>query len=692
LVTLLGSYKWFAGKAGILVGLQIADELFNLRIAIDTGGTFTDCVYLDAGQLHVLKVRSQPGNPAKAVLECLRKIGELSKLELCHGTTVGTNAMLERKGARVAFITTAGFEDTIAIGRQTRADLYNLSSPGPICLVPAELRFGTSERITAEGNVIRDPEDSELETLVERIMASGAESIAISTLFSFLCPQNELRVEAALRRLALPISTSHRILPEFREYERASTVVVNAYLIPVMQGYLLSLEHEIALEYDRSCVSVMQSSGGVISAGTAASEPVRTILSGPAGGVVGASKVAVTAGITRIIGLDMGGTSTDVFLFDATKRGTQLRSESQIAGVPVSVPMLDIHTIGAGGGSVAVFDRGGLLRVGPESAGSDPGPICFGKGEQPTVTDANLVLGRLDSTRFIDGTVELNVERTRGAFSELKGTLPTGDDFAAGILRVVESNMERAIRYVSVERGHDPREFVLLAFGGGGPVHACALARSLQIPKVLIPAVPGALSALGILLADATRDRSRTVMLSGEMLQNLGEHFEALEAEAREESSVEDAPIVERSVDLRYKGQGYELNVPYSPEIAEAFHLQHEHQFGFADRSRQLEIVNVRVRLRLPAEAFAFAETALEPGDGSQALCGRKQVYFDGTWLAAATYNRDLLNCGDTIHGPALIGEYTSTTVLPPGCLLEVDQRGNLLITVNEVDGQVRQR
>lgn len=672
------------------MGLRIVDGSFNLRIAIDTGGTFTDCVYLDAGQLFVIKVRSTPDNPAKAVLECLGKIGDLQQLELRHGTTVGTNAMLERKGARVAFVTTAGFEDTIAIGRQARPELYNLSSPGPACLVPAELRFGVSERVTAEGDIICSPEKRELEALAKRIMASDAESIAISTLFSFLRPRNELQVEATLRGLALPISTSHRILPEFREYERASTVVVNAYLIPVMQKYLLSLEHQIAAKYKRSRVHVMQSSGGIISAGTAAAEPVRTILSGPAGGVVGASRVAAAAGIARVIGLDMGGTSTDVFLFDADQQSAQLRSESHVSGVPVSVPMLDIHTIGAGGGSLAIFDRGGLLRVGPESAGSVPGPICFGKGKQATVTDANLLLGRLDGASFVGGAIELDIDRTRNAFCELKGSLPSIEEFASGILRVVESNMERAIRYVSVERGHDPREFVLMAFGGGGPVHACALARSLQIPKVLIPAVPGALSALGILLADATRERSRTVMLPGEMLLGLEEHFESLEAEAREEFSIEDALIVERSIDLRYKGQGYELNIPYSSKAAEAFHLRHGQQFGFADRNRQLELVNVRVRLRLPAEPFTFAEAALERGDGSQALCGVKQTYFDGAWLATATYNRDSLHPGDTIRGPALIGEYTSTTVLPPGCLLEVDGKGDLLITVNEISDQAK--
>jgi len=654
-----------------------------LRIAIDTGGTFTDCVYLDAGQLHVLKLRSNPADPAKAVLECIRKIGDLKSVELRHGTTVGTNAMLERKGARVAFVTTAGFEDTIAIGRQARPELYNLSGPGPVCLVPKEFRFGIDERVTSEGDVIRKPEEGDLAQLAERVASSGAESIAVSTLFSFLCSQNELRVEETLRELGLPVSVSHRILPEFREYERASTVVVNAYLIPVMREYLLSLERQIATEYGSSSVHVMQSSGGIISAGTAASEPVRTILSGPAGGVVGASIIAEAGGIDRIIGLDMGGTSTDVFLLDRSRGDLQLRAESYVAGVPVRVPMIDIHTVGAGGGSLARFDQGGLLRVGPESAGSDPGPICFGKGNEATVTDANLLLGRLDNERFLQGSAELHTERARQAFSTLRGTISTVEEFAAGILRVVESNMERAIRYVSVERGLDPREFVLVAFGGGGPVHACALARSLQIPKVLIPAVPGALSALGILLADATRELSRTVMLPGEMLDSLGERFDSLETEARCEFSVDDPLIVERSVDLRYKGQGYELNVPYTTEAAETFHLRHDQHFGFADRSRQLEIVNVRVRVRLTAEPFKFPEGSLRSGDGSQAFCRTSQIYFDGAWMAARTYSRDLLHPGDTIHGPALIGEYTSTTVLAPGCSLEVDCRGNLLITVN---------
>jgi N-methylhydantoinase A len=659
-----------------------------LRIAIDTGGTFTDCVYLDAGKLRVFKLRSTPSNPAIAVVEALRSIGQPRNLEVRHGTTVGTNAMLERKGARVAFVTTAGFEDTIAIGRQARPRLYDLFSPGPACLVPEALRFGINERVTAEADLLHEPDESELTELAERIAASDAESIAISTLFSFLHPHNELLIETALRKLGLPISTSHRILPEFREYERASTVVINAYLMPLMQSYLVSLEQQVASEFTGSTVHVMQSSGGIIPASTAAAEPVRTILSGPAGGVIAASKIATAAGFPRLIGLDMGGTSTDVFLIDTTHGPLQLRSESQISGLPVSVPMLDVHTVGAGGGSLARFDSGGLLRVGPESAGSDPGPICFGIGEKPTVTDANLLLGRLDDQRFLNGTVALNSERARDAFSQHKGLLSSVEEFAAGILRVAESNMERAIRFVSVERGHDPRDFALLAFGGGGPLHACALARSLRISKVIIPAIPGALSAMGILLADSTRELSRTVMLPGAILNELDPHFQTLQADIPAEFASEKSLILERSVDLRYKGQGYELNVPHSADAAEAFHALHQRHFGFSDRNRQIEIVNLRLRLRVPVEPFTFPAREPHKGDGSQALRGKKQIYFDGNWFDAQTYDRDLLQPGDSISGPALIGEYTSTTVLPPDCSLEVDGLGNLIIAIASRDNQ----
>jgi len=651
-----------------------------LRIAIDTGGTFTDCVTLEDGRLRVLKLRSTPSNPSAAVLEGVASLGRGRAVEVSHGTTVGTNAMLERKGARVAFVTTAGFEDTIAIGRQTRPRLYDLACPPPVCLVSANLRFGVPERVTAEGDVLRTPTDEELQALKERIASSGAEAIAISLLFAFLRPENELLVEAALLGLGLPISTSHRILPEFREYERASTLVVNAYLAPKMQGYLLDLEAQVGTSAAGGNVAVMQSSGGIVSARLAAAEPVRTVLSGPAGGVIGAYRLARQAGFERIIGFDMGGTSTDVFLADASLGGPRLTGESVVAGVPISVPMLDIHTAGAGGGSLARFDAGGLLRVGPESAGADPGPICFGRGEQPTVTDANLLLGRLDTTDFMGGSVALDLARTRERMDALKGPLASAEDFAAGILRVVETQMERAIRLISVERGHDPRRFTLVAFGGGGPLHACALARALRVPTVLVPAMPGALSAVGILLADAVRDYSRTVMLPGSELAHLDERFAELEERGRGESP--DA-LAERSIDLRYNGQGYELNVPYTPDAAEAFHALHAQRYGFSDPARSIEIVNLRLRLRVPAELYSPIPQPPHPGDGAQAMRATRQVLFEGVAHDTRIYSRDALMPGDAITGPALITEYTSTTVLPPGCRAEVDAFANLVIHID---------
>lgn len=412
-----------------------------MRVAIDTGGTFTDCVYFADGRLRALKVFSTPADPSLAVLSALRQLASPTPLAVRHGTTVGTNAMLERKGARVAFVTTAGFEDTIAIGRQTRARLYDWFAPIPVPLVPPALRFGVPERVTAEGAILRAPTDAELLALAEQVRQSGAEAVAISLLFSFANPETEQRIAATLAPLNIPISVSHQILPEFREYERASTTVVNAYLAPLMQNYLLQLEERVASLSAGGRVDVMQSSGGIVPARLAAREPVRTVLSGPAGGVIGACQMARWAGFDRIIGIDMGGTSTDVFLAASSSDGPQRSSESIVAGLPVCVPMLDIHTAGAGGGSIARFDSGGMLRVGPESAGADPGPICFGRGVQPTVTDANLLLGRLDPATFLGGGVALDIDRTRQRMTERKGPLATVEDFAAGILRVVETQM-----------------------------------------------------------------------------------------------------------------------------------------------------------------------------------------------------------------------------------------------------------
>lgn len=541
-----------------------------LGVAIDTGGTFTDCVYLRDGKLVVLKVFSTPADPGRAVLNGLEQIVGDEQVSVRHGTTVGTNAMLERKGARVAFVTTEGFEDTISIGRQARPKLYDWFQRSPECLVEDGLRFGVKERTTAEGKILQEVDAQELEKLTERIRASDVEAIAVSLLFSFANPENERRVAAALAPLGLPLSISHRILPEFREYERASTIVANAYLAPKVGGYLTKLADTIESKYKGAGLDVMQSSGGIVSARVAAAEPVRTMLSGPAGGVIGAQKLASLAGFDRIIGFDMGGTSTDVCLVDSTQGGPHVSNESMLSGLPIAVPMLDIHTAGAGGGSIAYFDAGGMLRVGPESAGSVPGPICFGKGERPTVTDANLALGRLDTDRFLGGSVSLDDARMRRYMDEAKARIGTVEEFAAGILQVIETSMAKAIRVVSVERGYDPRDFTLVAFGGGGPLHACSLAHALRVPRVLVPTLPGALSAVGILLADITREYSRTVMSAGN--SNVEPAFAELESQAVEDFAAEGlqgTPI--RSVDLCYRGQGYELNVPFGPEMLTHF-------------------------------------------------------------------------------------------------------------------------
>ena len=661
-------------------------ERTNLRVAVDTGGTFTDCVFLVDGELKVLKLFSTPADPSLAVLDALARIDAGRAPEVRHGTTIGTNAMLERKGARVAFVTTVGFEDTIAIGRQTRAKLYDWFAPVPQCLVPSERRFGVPERVSAEGEILRSPTDEELAALVKAVSKSGAEAVAISLLFSFANPQTELRVEAALQGLGIPISTSHRILPEFREYERASTVVVNAYLAPRMQNYLLHLEQQVTAQHAGGRVDVMQSSGGIISARLAAREPVRTVLSGPAGGVIGACQVARWAGFDRIVGFDMGGTSTDVFLADLAADGAQRTSESIVAGVPISVPMLGIHTAGAGGGSIARFDAGGMLRVGPESAGSEPGPICFGRGTLPTVTDANLLLGRLDESSFLGGNVRLDRARTEQILREQKGSLATAEEFAAGILRVVETQMEKAIRVISIERGHDPRQFTLVAFGGGGPLHACSLARALRIPRVVVPAMPGALSAMGILLADVVRDYSRTVMFPGDAIANVDEIFTELEQRGVTEFAAENIKgVALRSLDMRYRRQGYELNVPFDTQLPaasiEAFHRLHQQRYGFCDADRPIEIVNLRLRMIASTEPYVPPQRQPVPGDGSAAYHATRDVYFDGGFIPARIYRRDQLTPGDRIHGPAMITEYTSATVLPPDARAEVDAFGNLVIS-----------
>ena len=656
----------------------------QLTIAIDTGGTFTDCVYRSGGRLEVLKLPSTPDDPSRAILEAVRRIcGTVrpGSVEVRHGTTVATNALLERKGARVAFVTTAGFEDTLAIARQARPDLYdwNHHRPAPI----TDLCFGIPERVGPDGAVLLVPSERALDELRSSIRKSKAESIAVSLLFSFANPAHEQAVASALISLRLPVSLSHQILPEFREYERGSTVALNAYLAPKMQSYIHALDRGIArgIARRKPTLSIMQSSGGILSAASAAREPVRTILSGPAGGVIGALSVARSAGNDRILTFDMGGTSTDVALLDAT-REPPTTSEGQVAGLPVSVPILDIHTAGAGGGSLAWIDAAAALQVGPQSAGADPGPACYGRGEQATVTDANLALGRLHPEYFLGGAMRLEGARANRALAAVPTkSFASLEHLAEGIIRVANARMESALRRVSVERGYDPRSFTLLAFGGAGPLHACALAESLGIRRVLIPAAPGALSALGILDADLRREFSRTVMLAPGSPQ-IARAFRELEAEAvaafQEERT---RPILTRSADLRYHGQGFELRVDWSEKAVARFHQLHARSYGYADPSRPVEIVTLRVQAIARSPKPRLKRMSLGKSDARRALLSPHRIFEDGRWRQASLYDRALLKPGNRIVGPAVITELSATTYLPTGWTAAVDAHGNLLLT-----------
>jgi len=703
-------------------------RLQPLRIAIDTGGTFTDCVWFEPAthRLHMLKVFSTPADPSQAIVEAIHKIAPDKEFVLLHGTTVGTNTLLERKGARTALVTTAGFEDAIEIGRQARPKLYDFFFDRIEPLVPKTLRFGVNERTASTGEILTALTPEKLHTLAEQIAAAKPDSIAISLLFSFANPKNEEAVAAVLKQLAVPLSISHQILPEFREYERTSTVVINAYLQPVMQRYLESLATRVAAgnspakvrmrlenfveerpfraakaaQRNRASapaprIFVMQSSGGITALSTAAREPVRTVLSGPAGGVVGAVATARASGFDQIITFDMGGTSTDVSLVESE---ITTATDAQIAGLPVSVPMLDIHTVGAGGGSLARFDAAGVLHVGPESSGADPGPICYGRGLQPTVTDANLLLGRLQPRRFLGGDFALDLDRTRRitqAWLKRQGSKLALETFAAGVVRVVNATMEKAIRVVSIERGRDPRHFALVAFGGAGGLHACALAQALSIPQVLVPAFPGALSAFGILASDVVKDYSRTVLwrVSKKIPPvRLNEAFSTLENTAAKDFREESWPgkvHYQRSVDLRYRGQGYELNLPLTKHLLADFQQEHNRRYGYSHPTREVELVTFRLRATLrtttsQVEKMDHVGTPAPRRPGRAKLgrpCPPKAPGpIDGKKLLTNIYLRGELWPNNKYSGPAIITEYSATTVIPPRTSFRLDRAGNLVI------------
>ncbi len=636
-----------------------------MRIGIDSGGTFTDFVVLDedSGTLESFKLRSNPASPAGVILEGLARIGAKRKrAEVVHGSTVATNALLERKGAKTAFVTTRGFEDLIAIGRQNRPELYNLTPALPELLVPRERSFGIDERVLFDGTVERALRAEDIAALALEIAASGAESVAICLLHSY---RNDAHERLLLEGLGINgfVCASCDISPEFREFERASTTLVNAYAGPLMDRYLGELERRSPYP-----VAVMQSNGGLLTASEARKHAVRTILSGPAGGIVGAVEIARLCGFPKALTFDMGGTSTDVALAASQPRlTTEARIESGGVSLPIRVPMLDIHTVGAGGGSIARVDAGGSLRVGPESAGAAPGPACYGMGGEgaaATVTDAHVVLGRIAADQLVGGEMRIDAaaaERAVARVGEAMGLDPVRT--AAAILRVANSNMERAIRAVSVERGEDPREFPLVAFGGCGGLHACELAEELGIGTVIVPRMAGALSALGMLLADRTRDYSVGALGATDHEAR----FRKLEKQARKDVR---GATLERFADVRYAGQSYELTIPWDGN----FHAEHQRVYGYSDPARATETVTLRLRATVRIDKPSLSFHRVRPVRPES-----RRVWVGGRWRGLDEWPREGLG-SRARHGPALITDYGSTTLVPAGWSMRLDANGSLVV------------
>lgn len=649
-------------------------------IAVDTGGTFTDLVLVRNGTVTTLKVPSTPTDPSEAVLHGLSRVLPAGlPFVLIHGSTVATNALLERRGAQVVLITNEGFEDVIEIGRQNRPQLYALVGHRPPPLVGRGDRLGITGRLGPDGEEIEPLDPQQLAGLAELVRAHHADSIAICLLHSYADAGHEREAAAAVDGLGVPLSISSELVPEFREYERTSTTVVNAYVAPLMDRYLGRLADEAGARR----VRIMGSNGGALPIERARREPVHTVLSGPAGGVVGALTWARRAGHDRVISFDMGGTSTDVSLCP----GRPLRTrELEIADQPVAVPVIDIHTVGAGGGSIARVDPGGGLRVGPRSAGAEPGPICYGRsGTEITVTDAHVWLGRLPADAFLGGERTLERDSIREPLARLAAELGTSlEEAAEGVLAVADTAMERALRVISVERGYDPVDFVVVAFGGAGALHVVELTRRLGAIGAIVPPDPGLLSAYGMLASPVTREASRTVLarsdapdteeLVARVLSELeAEAREAMVAEGFEPASLES----ERWIDARYRGQSFELSVS-ATGWTDGFHSAHLERYGYERRETPIEAVTLRAMVR--AYAMTLDPPRLEQATGEPETTAT-DVHFEGRTIRARRVNRARLLAGHRLEGPVVIQEYSGTTWVPPECSVEVDAWGCLHLT-----------
>jgi N-methylhydantoinase A len=708
----------------------------RLRVASDVGGTFTDNLAYDeaARRVTVAKVPTTPENRALGTVQGLRRALALQGrtggdvVYVGHGMTTATNAVIQRRGERIAFITNEGFRDLLLIGRQNRPSLYDIRRTRPEPLVAREDCHTVRGRLDPAGREITPLDEDGLRHIAERLRTDRVAAAAICLLHAYANPAHERRAQAILVEAlpGVPVCISTDILAEFREYERASTVVLNAYLLPVMERYLASLTELLADPAEglglgpAVPVMVMEASGGLMTVGTARAKPVHTVLSGPAGGVVASAHVAALSGFADIITLDMGGTSTDISL--VLGGVPQVTREASLAGTPIRIPVIDINAIGAGGGSIAWIDDGGALRVGPHSAEAVPGPACYGRGgDEPTVTDANLVLGRFGADTRLGGELALDPEAAARAIqNRIAG--PLGLDItaaAAGILRVANANMTRGIRVVSVERGHDPRSLTLVPFGGAGPMHGSPLARELAIPRLLVPPTPGILCALGMLVADLRHDLVRTHLaahaeLSAEAARAV---LDPMLAEARRLLVADRVPAerqrIEMRVDMRYIGQSYELPIPLAPTLpspasggglgrgrvdfdaadwaglAGAFHAEHARRFGHSDPAAPVEVVSFAVTA---TGLIDTPELPRPPAGGheppEEARHATRRVYFEtagpggGEWRECPVWRREVLLAGNEIAGPAIVEEVSATTVLYPGDRARVDDVGSLIVGV----------
>ncbi|MGI6876904.1 hydantoinase/oxoprolinase family protein [Amycolatopsis sp. 3B14] len=678
----------------------------TLRIGVDTGGTFTDVCALDeqTGRLYVRKVSSTPDDPGRAIVtgvsQLLDEIGGRDLGDVgyfAHGTTVGTNALLTERGARTGLLTTAGFRDLLELGRGRRPSLYDLQADKPAALVPRDLRLEVDERVRHDGRVERPLDEEQVRALARELREQNVEAVAVCFLYSFVDPAHERTAERILAE-ELPgvhVSVSSAVLPEFREYERLSTVVVNAYLGPVVARYLAKLRTRLGELGLRATPHVTQSNGGIIPFETAERMPSRMVLSGPSTGVVGAAEIARAAGYPDIITFDVGGTSSDVSLVqDGVPKSS---SGTEIDGRPVRAPMLDIHTVGAGGGSIAWIDAGGALKVGPGSAGADPGPACYGRGTEPTVTDANVVLRVLNPEYLLDGQMKIDAEAARRAVSTVAGPLGMDVlDAAQGIVRVITANMARAIRVISVQRGYDPRDYVLVPFGGAGPLHAVRLARELGMRTVLVPETPGAQCAAGLLMTDIRADFLRTRISPPDETTVAGV-FAELEAEATAWLAAENVPAerrrVERFAEMRYAGQNHELPVPVPEgevtadtvaQLTKRFAAEHERMYGYSSAEDEVQVVTFRLRAIGEVSRAELHRAPLGDADASAAIRATREVYLpeSGGFTECPVYDRRLLEPGHRVDGPAVVEQMDTTTLLLPGDVAVVDELRNLVVTV----------